>query len=467
MLKNALTAKSRLVLWLHGLFHHFVVALTVASVVGLLHHSGQLEWLDSAMLRIAGSYNSSSRPTQTPDPGSPDVLLISGPLYERVFELRSPLDRSKVAPLVSAIASHGGGVPATVVFDLDFSATGHDTEGQTVLDQQLKSLVEGGVLLVLPLPSVAHTPEVASAIALWMKKACAWRSLPPKLSGRVVFASPTLRSHGGRVLQYSTSDLSLGIAATRPMESDDVCTRSLPELQLLVQFSTAEQTRNLTYAAPLFPKARPLNAKFFLGLQHHVHELASIGALPLAADGKPLPLAGRVVFVGGSYDPRDRFETALELDGQATEGVTLHAAVYYSAMNPISVEQGFGALSLDIVLGILMGYMFTAAWGWHAAIQTGRGWKRYLVPKLVFVGILAGAVLLASFLVWAAANWLLPLNVWVSPGPVVLGLCAKLMLSRSAHSHSHDEPPASRWVRRAVIASLALANIAMIASHWE
>jgi hypothetical protein len=289
--------------------------------------------------------------------------------------------------------------------------------------------------------------------------------MQPQGEGRVVFASPVLRSTGGRVLQYSTSDLSLGIAATRPKTLNDVCQRSDAELQLLVQLATAEATRNLTAAAPRFPKARPLNAAFFTGLQQHVHELASVAALPSAADGKPLSLAGRVVFLGGSYDLRDRFDTALEPDGQPTERVTLHAAVYYSAMHPVTVEQGFGALGLDIVLGILMGYLFTAAWGRYAAMHRGSSWNGYLLPRAVYLAIVLGAFGLAVVLVWAAAGIFLPRNLWVSPGPVVIGVCAKLMLSHGAHAHGEEALHASRWLGRAVVAALVLVNIAMIIAH--
>ncbi|KQP22135.1 CHASE2 domain-containing protein [Pseudorhodoferax sp. Leaf267] len=462
---NVLAAVTHLAHRFHDFIHHFVVALTVASVVGLLHHSGVLDWLDAAMLRIAGAYNSGGGQAPAADATSPKVLLIGGPLYERVFDQRSPLDRTKVASVVAAIAQQPGGLPTTLVLDLDLSTTGSDAAGQEKLDAKLKALVEDGVRLVLPLPSVAFTPQAAGTKAQWMRQACEWRSTQPKFDGRVVFASPVLRSTGGRVLQYSASDLSLGIAATRPNTLDDVCQRSDAELKLLVQLATGEATRDLTAAAPRFPKIRPLNAAFFTGLQQHVHELTSVAALPSAADGKPLLLAGRVVFVGGSYDVRDRFGTALELDGQPTEGVTLHAAVYYSAIHPVTVEQGIGALGLDIALGILMGYLFTAAWGRHAAIHRGGSWKGYLLPRAVYLAIVLGAFGLAVVLVWASAGILLPRNLWVSPGPVVIGVCAKLMLSRGAHAHGGGAPHASRWLGRAVVAALVLANIAMIIAH--
>jgi hypothetical protein len=466
--RKTLAAVMRPRRWLHDLSHHLVVAVAVASIVGLLHHGGGLEWLDSLMLRIAGAFVWSDPPKLQPNAKSPEILLIGGALYEQAFEQRSPLDRGKLAALVKAVRDHSGGLPATVVIDLDVSDNVGDVTGQTALDDELERLVQGGVLVVLPMPLPVITPLFVDAKVKWMRKACSWRPAQPEADGRIIFASPALRSNAGRVLQYSDQDLSLGIAATRPSRFDDICVRSIPEQQLLVHTATAAQLGQLSATSPRLAKTRPLNATFFLSLPQHVHEIETTAKLPLRDDGQPLALAGRAVFIGGSYDLRDRFDTAVESDGQPTEGVTLHAGVFYSASDPVSVEQGFGALGIDIVIGILMGYGFTAAWQRHDAAQAAPGWKGYVVPKVLYVVILLIGFGLAALLVWIAAGVLFPLNLWVSPGPVVLGVCAKLMLSRRANAHAepHVMPPhASRWVTRAVIGCLAVANVVMIISH--
>lgn len=450
----------------HDFVHHWVVAVTVGSIVGLLHHGGALAWLDAVMLRIAGAHAAQHAQNGPPDALAPEVLLIDGTVYERVFGRRSPLDRQKLAQIVGLLADVEGGLPETVVFDLDLSTDGGQPLDGDPVDQQLQRLVEAGVRVVLPLPAPAYTPEMATAQVAWIRKACSWwpKSENAHPNGRLVFASPSLRSHGGRVLQYSPHDYSLGIAATSAPAIADVCRRSHAELQMMVQVATASQMRNLTTPAP-FPRMLPLNASFFQQLDAHVHAFDKTDALPTDAEGKPLALRGRTVFVGGSYDPRDRFETPLDPEAQTTEGVTLHAAVFYSAIKPVTVEQGMFAFGLDIVVGLAMGYLFTSLWRLQQRPHAGGGWSAYLLPKVEGTAILISALLIAVMLVWISGVWLLSLNFWVSPGPVVLGVCAKLMLSRGVHEHAQAVLHPSRWLHRGVLVALPVINVGVILSH--
>lgn len=441
----------------HVLGHHLAVAVVVASVIGLLHHGGALEWLDSIMLRVAGSFAAKRLPDRPADVRAPLTLLISGAMYEQSFGGRSPLDRKKMAELVRTIRENPGGPPATAVFDLDLSAVSGDSSAQEALDAELQRLSQFGALIVLAVPSPAFTSAVAEAKAHWVKKVCSWRQPGAGASGGVIFASPELRVNAGLVQQYSANDLSLGIAATRPHRFDDLCARSDSELLLITQFGSSSQVAPLTAGDHGILQTRPFNADYFLGLDWYVHAYDSLDRLPSDASGQPLSLAGRTIFIGGAYDPRDRFTTDLEADGQPTEGVTLHAAVYYSAMTPVTIEQGFGAFAIDVVLGVLAGYLFTAAWAWHSAAQHMNGWRGYLMVTGSLIGILVITVVLALLLVWLAAGVLYPLNFWVSPGPVILGVCAKVMLSRGAHGSGHASPHASRWVNRSFFALLVLA----------
>jgi hypothetical protein len=450
---------------MHELVHHMSVAVVVASIVGLLHHSGKLEWLDSTLLRIAASNAGavSSRPIA--DGQAPEVLLIGGALFEQAFGERSPLGRESMALLTQSIRTHPGGPPATVVFDLDLSVSIGDADGQRALDGELKSLVESGAHVVLPVPGPAHTPAALDAKINWVHRACSWGPVTPGSIARVVFASPHLRSSGGRLLQYSERDLSLGIAAARPSRFEDFCTLSEAEQRIRLQFVTSAQVPELFAAISKFPRTRPLNAEFFRGLDSRVHQLQSLSALPWGSDGQSLTLAGRTVFIGGAFDIRDRIQTALEPDGQATEGVTLHAAVYYSALNPVTVEQGFGAFALDIAVGVVMGYVFAAAWRRYDAPPAKHGWAAYTQRKLILLGIPLLGIFLVVFLIWVASGYLYPANLWVSPGPVILGVFAKLLLARGHHAATRELPSGSQWLSRALIASVVVANAAVILSH--
>jgi len=448
--------------WKHSLSHHLIVALTVASAVGLLHHSSALDWLDAMMLRLTGAVVAQEGGKKPLKFEPPEILLIGSTVYEQVFEQRSPLDRAKLATLLEALFRQPGGLPSTLVLDVDVSDNGTDS-GQAALDQQLERLVRGGVGLILPLPLPVTTSTLLESKVSWMRRACGWNSSEAVKNGRVVFANTELLSHAGRVLQYSTRDLTLGMAATRPKGAEDVCMHEARVQKMLVHASTPPERRKLVASTRHFPKTRPFNAEFFHGLTDHVHELQSTTPPSVRADGVPLSFEGRVVFLGGSYDSRDRFESALEEDGQPTEGVTLHAAVFYSASHPVTVEQGIGALIADILFGVAAGFMFSWAWQRHDAVRAAGGWRGYVAPKLIFLGTLLFAVLLAVSLVWLAARFFYPLNLWVSPGPVVLGVCAKLMLSR--HGHTENVPHVSQWLNRAGVGALALGNLAVILMH--
>jgi hypothetical protein len=50
------------------------------------------------------------------------------------------------------MAKEPDNLPATLVFDLDLSATGGDADGQKALDAELKKLVEGGEPIKMSLP---------------------------------------------------------------------------------------------------------------------------------------------------------------------------------------------------------------------------------------------------------------------------------------------------------------------------
>lgn len=450
---------------MHELVHHLSVAVVVASIVGLLHHSGNLEWLDSSLLRIAGANAAAVAPKPMPDPRAPEVLLIGGALYEQAFGELSPLNRESMAKLTRTVRTQPDGLPATVVFDLDLSVGIGDAKGQRELDSELKLLVESGVRVVLPVPGPAHTPSVVDSKINWVHRACGWGPVTPDAHARVVFASPHLVSSGGLLLQFSEGALTLGIAATSPERFEDFCAQSEANQRVRLQFITSSHVSELNSGAPPFPKSRPLSADFFLGLDSRMHQLESLSELPLRSDGQPLSLAGRTVFIGGTFDVRDRIHTALEPAGDPTEGVTLHAAVYYSAMNPVSVEQGFGAFALDVVVGVFVGYLFTAAWSQYDTAPAKPGWAAYLLRKSILVGIPLLGLLLAALLVWVASNYLYPSNLWVSPGPVILGVFAKLVLSRGHHAHARELPSGSQWLSRVLIASLVAANFAVILSH--
>lgn len=426
--------------------HHLRVALAVASMVGVLHAFGQLAWLDAAMLRLAGAAHRTvmPRPAAT-TPGMPEVLLLSEAMYERDFQQRSPLDRTQVARLLDALFPSGSNAPATLVVDLDLSDTGHDAAGQARLDGILGRLVASGTRLVLPMPQWVTSAEASALKLRWIGDvACAWNL---KGTGLVTFASPLVRTQGGLVLQYSPRELSLGVAATRPPGAETVCDQTPGTQAERLGLASAAHVDDLKTRAVRAPAMRPFNAHFFAALDTHVHVLKTIDH-PLDNPALARRWADGVVFLGGGYDHRDRFETPLTQDGLPIDGVTLHAATYFSAMAPVNDGLHLSAWFIDVVVGVGAGFLFAKLWGARAQAAQRGSWTGYLGPKLLTLLTLAVALALAALAVQVAAQLAYPNNLWISPGPVVLGVFVKLLLTglhaAAGHAESSVHAPVAR-----------------------
>lgn len=481
---------ARLQQW-HAFWHHLGLAVTVASVVGLLHHGGMLDWLDSAMLRLVASTGATRASPATADPSLPVVLLIPAALYEQAFEARSPLDRSKLASILKLLRGFTDNRPHTVVLDLDLSDPTTDDKSRLLMEEQLQGLVTDGTHLVLPLPAPAHTESHKAAKAAFIARACGWRPSVPQGQGKstaspvsaVTFASADLSTWGGRVMRVHPANLSLGLAASHPVHADDVCDQQEKDWRLLVDASAPAALRGLSTG--LHGKAalpRPFNARSLLGVNEHVLELARLDALPLAADGSAVPLAGRVVFLGGGYDPRDRVKTALETGDGPVEGVVVHAATFHSTLKPVTKATDLEAMAVDVIVGVALGYLFAWLWAWHALARKANGCKGYLWPKGIVLITISAALGSMFVLVLIAVLFFHPLNVWISPGPMLIGVFAKFALARDGHHetelHNHhpaaqgtedqgDEvevPSPCRWLGGATILVLALLNIS--AAFW-
>lgn len=473
---------------------HAVTALVVASVVGILHHAHYLVWLDSMMLQLVGSVHPKAFAQRGANVVPPEVLLLSRELYETAFDQRSPLDRTKVAELLSKLPLDEPRRPSTVVLDIDLSNNGQDP-GQTVLDQALEAMVAHGINLVLPVPSPVRTLKAVQHKSHWINEACGWAARAKaggKTPGSVTFASPELEVHGGLVLQYRESDLTLGVAAHRPKLvrktgdegglDNDVCSRSAGEIETLVTLDAEDRARHLTTLGGHDSGLQPFNASYFGIVKTHLHVFNGLGPTAQSTiDG--IDLSNRTVFVGGTYDDKDRFRTPLDPDGLPVEGVTLHAATYYSMIDPVSVEEGFLTLLADVVIGLAVGTLFSMGWDrHHEALRHRRehkDWHGYWYPKLTLLALLAVAAAIAVGLVAFAAHCLYPFNIWISPGPVVLGMFIKLVLTSRHEDLGHSQAPGdaphhmpvsdipkpAQWIDRAIIALVVGANAAMILSH--
>jgi len=447
--------------WIAGFGHHLLVALVVASVVAVLHWRGALGWLDAVMLSAAASVQ--AKASWSPEGSGrhdemPVVVMIGEALYEREFRQTSPLDREKLAQFLRTTLQRGERPPATLVIDLDLSPVPGDERAQSKLDQALGDLVRAGTHLLIPLPGRVETSELQHLKFSWLQKVCSWNR-PDKTAG-VTLALPQVREHFGRVVQYDTRQLGLGVVAAKPARADHLCerVRTDPEQWRKPFVSTFFDARVFQDGQG---SLQPFNAHFFRRLDDNLVVADSLG---VAAD-----TGGRTVFLGGAYDDKDRFLTPLDPAGSKIEGVAVHAATWFSVMHPVDVKHGIETFLLDVLLGLLIGYLFGWTWGWYRMAQTtGPGsspTRHYLTTRGLLLLNLAVFALLIVLFMSLAADYFYPRNYWVNPGPIILGVFVKFLIAshgqdHASHHHAADRRPRwGRWLDNGVTASIILAGI--------
>ena len=437
--------------------HHLQVALAVASIVGLLHAFGYLGWLDATMLRLAGAEGAAAVRSTAPH-GMPELLLVDESMFERDFEQRSPLDRAKLERLLRGLLGDPAQTPKVLVIDVDISDNGQDA-AQALLDATLSRAVRSGLHLVLAVPPSVSSPAAVARKGNWMRsmrdQACARDATSSALPGSLTFASALVTTHSDVVLQYARDELTLGTAARSLVRMPP---RACGQADTVLDALLGTSNGRLKPIGALMP----FNAHFFGAIAGQTRRLKSLEAAltPSATAKPPISLADKVVFLGGSYDPRDRFRVPLAHDGKPMDGVEVHAATFYSALHPVTPGNELLAWAIDVALGFACGWAFQLLWTGQTRGAGWAGWGGYFVPKLVLIFNLAAAALLAWIAVMVAAHWFYPNNYWISPGPVVLGVFAKLLLTAlhrgGDHAGEHGSPTVQPAENTIVLASTAV-----------
>ncbi len=461
--------------WVADFVHHLKVALLVASAVTLLHGWGALGWLDAVMLNAVGGAPEWLADKPATD-DLPVVLMVGSTLYEREFRQASPLDRSKLAQLIRQIPRGTDAGPTLLVIDIDLSPTPGDDahrRAQQELDHALRDIVDAGTRLLLVLPARVTTDELQQLKFSWLKGICAWND--PGKPGKVAFALSEVPEHFGRVLQYAPGRLTLGSLAADFSRAEVFCRRVLgdPADSGLGRWGAA-------YVSALFDarvfndlvrpgRLQSFNAHFFRSIDERLVVAETLDGTLKATDGTPLNLARRTLFLGGGYDEKDRFLTPLDPAGSKVEGVVVHAATFYSTTHPVRVSEGFPAFALDVVLGLLVGYLFACTWGWYrragqAAAHTFTA-SGYCAVRGLFVLNVGLLVALIAVCMTLATSYLYPYNLWVNPGPIILGVFVKFLLATRADGASHHaaggthSPGWQRWLDRTALGCIILAAL--------
>lgn len=441
----------------HDFFHHLQLALVVASLISLLHAFGALGWLDAAMLRLAAAAQIESRQSSEMEgvlpQNMPLVLTINQSLYEEQFLQTSPLNRTKLAQIIETIAK-GPNRPAALVSDIDLSPmAGQSSDaGQERLNMALASLVGSGVRLVMVMPFRVKSPELIDRKASWMRDMCALKMVGDKTNGQpVVFALSEAVTNLGQVLQYDTSRPTLGMVVAdrhsdmsqlRPAaQAHQICQELLApggvekwKLTLLSALFSDEAMSAVIGEASQHPRFRPFNPAYLQRVLSATMPISALDSLPLDLAGKSHSLEARTVFLGGSFDRVDQFDAPLA--GERVPGVLVHALTYASEADGIQPWGGNFAFVLDVVIGFGCAVLFQMLWTWRRrvnlwAIQRG-GLASFIGSKLSW--LLTVFVLIVTLFLLSAivVNFIYPRGGWINPGPVMIGVAAKFVLSSMA-----------------------------------
>lgn len=448
-------------------FHHLKAALLVGSIVSLTHSYGLLGWLDALMLMPARLSDTHATTPLRSEGDMPVVVLIDKATYETGFAQRSPLDRNKLATLLDDLSKEDSR-PKVLALDLDLSpipGDEADQRAQNLLDEKIRALASKGTRVILARPFSTRTlVELKHA---WMSRLCAVDALGRKPN--LLFGSVELKSHFGQIVQYEVATPTLGILAVAPESPLPTCPPPAALLSDLAEHIPDQSREHVS-------KFKPFNARFFQHVDRHVLWVGGDGHVRATNEaGEPVSTRGRTVFIGGAYDDRDQFHVPVGVGSAGkTEGVIVHAAVYFSEKFPLNSGDAswvpWAAFVLDLCVGFVMGYLFAATWSldglfkrWthdHAALA-------YIASRF---SLLLNVVILMTMLyvfLWLAYECAYPNNWWIHPGPIILGVFIKFLINRESGSHSsHEHGSHARtyslltWLEVCVLLGFAAYNLA-------
>ena len=163
------------------------------------------------------------------------------------------------------------------------------------------------------------------------------------------------------------------------------------------------------------------------------------------------------------------------------------AAAYFSTLEHVGAVEGWIGFVIEVIVGVAFGFLFHRSWSaWERArarlrAADDRTWRApYRDARLGLLANLALLPLSVVVVVLLSAWALIPNNVWLNPGPIVIGMFLKSLLgSRGAAEHekpatcpdgAHDghapsAPAAAHKVDRFLAWALIAAAIAMLLAH--
>ncbi|VAX16088.1 hypothetical protein MNBD_NITROSPINAE02-81 [hydrothermal vent metagenome] len=398
---------SRLPGFLFVLRKEFFASLFVASATFLITERGFFEFPEYLTLSMISVGEGRSEPRANNGPIPLKVVLITDLSYESDFNQSSPLDRKKLKEMFEGILERK---PRVLAVDLDLSPSGNLTNDQTDLDNLLKNYQKkegANIVLISPMPVVS--PSLLSEKVAWMKEMC---------DAQITFAYPDVYSHLDVVMKYMEFTPTLGNEAFRLSKLDktdgdeegkaknnyvhsSVCDRLLKRNDdNFLRKNGENRYENLTQKELLNLKV--INSKSYSDMRIiHVLDLNRI-------DWERNISNDDIIFVGGSWGLRDKYITPAIRD---IPGAFIHAATFYSNLNPVSDIKPLQGFIVDFIIGMALGIIFLKTYNWYC-------------NKLTIISMLTNFGL--PILIMVAMLWLaqisLQFNLWIHPGPMLAGV---------------------------------------------
>ncbi len=446
-----------------------LTTLAIAGFVNLLEKAGLLRGLEA---RLATT-------PRLPGPGltippldeMPAVVVIDDRAYESYFRRISPLDRPTLARIIGGILATK---PILLAIDLDIAPSDEEEWQQALplydllcrhvrpdflpsaavsscLDQTQPPASCDGLLLTMIDPFDVVSNPVQDTIQAWQKK------MRDVLGDCFSFAKAHIEQHDTMVIYYNTALDNLAVRSYmllrqhrypdwpaipenyRGIIRTDLLKRANSDLR----FSSAEADRKphiqLMPSQLAFPVRAALDGEFI-------------------AQQAPRPLNGntRSVFLGGSWGNADKWYTASNdpsQRGDRTSGVVIHAAIFHSLVNPLSIANKIALLALDLLFGIVFGIFFE--WAWSRYNAAARHFRQQLpAHHLPFHPVLA-MPLYRSYLpvfLYGSASLLLFISAlfaslslvsiglsfgwWIDVTAIVIGIILHQIIASREHVHA-------------------------------
>ena len=397
--RRALVGKTFWSLW-GGRVLHTVIMAAIVSWTLQLFEGGMREFVDTniqstLLRRLAEVDYSPARCGGTNRQELASCIAVVGiddADFRGVFQQQSPLNPDALRKLLDALRV---APPRVVAIDLDLSpASEQDWPARERLLISLQALSEV-TRLVMVCPQGYSTPEPGPLDQAWVQR----------FNSRVQFASAELNVDG----MYFNKALAL---PTLGMQSAEAAAESLHK---------AEESEPNPVDWHAACKAGALEQGAAPAQKELIRPAAVAASSFSQALAQPELLADRVVLVGGKWGVNDQFKLRGQSD--AFFGVTLHAWVTATVLDPPHAPAESAALIMEVFIGMVAGAMF--AWVWRGIARNGSYFAKRSGFYLVFFALAFGLPL-----VWVTlAAHLAKLGLVLGAAGMVLSAAADSFLS--------------------------------------